>query len=549
MSTLTLRPYQVEAVTAVQDAYAAGMQRVGVVMATGLGKTPVTAEVIARWVAEHRMSTKQRVLFLAHREELLDQGAAVMRMLAPGLRVGIVQGTRDNCTADVVVASVPTLKSEHRRRRIAHVGLIVVDEAHHAVAKTYVDIMSHYGCFTAGGARALGVTATMTRSDKLRLAEVWQDVVYVKGIEWGVENGYLLPPRGKWVYVPDLDLSKVKKSGGDYAKGELGAAIEGSLAPRLVAEAYREHCADRQGILFAPTVHCSQVYADELNAQGFKTVTVDGTMEKGERKAAFQAIRSGDAQILANCGVATEGTDLPMVNAIVCKPTKSDGLHTQMVGRGLRLWPGQSDCTVLYPSGKKPGTLTTQVHLSGTEGIDLDAANVGAEVFDEEQIRLFDDLDVAVKSAPEAPVFVDGQLVTVEIDLFAGSKSAWCRTVGGTWFLPAGNRLIVVKPAPSGLWDVVWCDKYSSPSDFIAADVTDIGYAMSFAEANVTSSEKRLNTKNAAWRAKEPTKVQLEQARRYGIIVGPGMLAGDLAHQIDVACGTLRIDPYVAGRQ
>lgn len=550
MSTLVLRDYQVEGVQETEAAWARGVQRPAVVFATGLGKTAVTAEIISRWIARHRFTPQARVLFLAHREELLDQAAAEIRMLTPDLRVGIVQADRDNVTADVVIGSVLTLKNERRRHRIVHVGLVVVDECHHAVAQSYVDIMRHYGCYNEHGARAFGVTATMTRSDSKALGQVWQEVVCVKGIEFGVDNGWLLPPKGKWVYVPDLDLSKVKKSGGDYAKGALGAALEGSLAPRLIAEAYREHCADRQGILFAPTVHCAQVYGEELNTQGFKTVMVDGKTDKGERRAAFEAIRRGDAQILANCGVATEGTNLPMVSAIVSKPTKSDGLHTQMIGRGLRTWPGQTDCIVLYPSGKKPGTLRTQVELFGEERFDVDEAGISTEIFDDEQIRLFDEDQVIVpeaKSAPELPEFVDGQLVTVEIDLFRGSKSTWCRTYGGTWFLPAGDRLIVIKPAPNGLWDVVWCHKFTKVSGVIQQDVTDMGYAMGFAEGNMTPEEKRFATRQAS-KSVRIGPGERREAQRYGIVVRDGMRLGELAHEINLAIGSQRIDPYLSRR-
>lgn len=549
MSALVLRDYQIEAVSEIEAAWDRGVQRPGTVMATGLGKTAVIAAIVSRWIARHRFTAKARVLVLAHREELLDQAAAEIRMLAPDLRVGIVQADRDNVTADVVIGSVATLKTERRRHRIVHVGLVVVDEAHHAVAQTYVDVMRHYGCYSEYGAKALGVTATMTRSDAKALGDVWQDIVCVKGIEFGVNEGWLLPPKGKWVYVPDLDLSKVKKTGGDYANGALGAALEGSLAPRLIAEAYREHCADRQGILFAPTVHCAQVYADELNAQGFKTVTVDGKTDKGERRAAFDAIRSGDAQILANCGVATEGTNLPMVSAIVSKPTKSDGLHTQMIGRGLRTWPGQDDCIVLYPSGKKPGTLRTQVELFGQEKIDLDQAGVATEIFDEEQILLFDDEQMAPeeKVEPEPPVWVEGELVTVEIDLFRGSRSTWCRTYGGTWFLPAGDRLIVIKPAPGGLWDVVWCNRYTRASGTIAQDVSDMGYAMGFAEGEMTPVEKRFATRQAS-KSAAIGRGQQAEAQRYGIVIRRGMRAGELAHEINIAIGSQRIDPYLGRR-
>lgn len=550
MTAFPLRPYQLEIRHAVEGAWQAGMQRPAVVAATGLGKTVCIADIADRWVKRHAMSARQRVLIIAHRKELLDAAAAKVRSTAPGVRVGIVKAGRDNVTADIVIASKQTLETPARRKRIVHVGLVIVDEAHHAAARTYREVMEHYGCFSEGGARAVGFTATMDRSDDLALGDIWQDVVYIKGIESGIRESWLAPPRGKWIYVPDLDLAAVKKkAGGDYADGALGTAIEGSLAPAKVAQAYREHSADRQGILFAPTVHCAQVYAEALTAEGFKTVYVDGTTPENLREQRFEAIIKGDAQILANCGVATEGTDLPMVSTIVVgRPTKSDVLRTQMIGRGLRTHPGKSDCLVLFVAGKRPGSLQTRVNLAGGASLEVEDDPAVEMQFTGEELELLAPRDQAESGALDME-FVDGQLVTVEVDLFAGSKSAWCRTQAGTWFLPAGERLIVIKPAPSGLWDVVWCHRYNSPSGFIAADVADIGYAMAFAEANLTGSEKRQNIKGASWRVKAPNRLQLSQAARYGIIVPDDMMAGELAHQIDIAAGTMRIDPYVMGRQ
>ena len=343
-TALQLRPYQVEARDAVEAAWTAGVQRPAFVLPTGAGKTPVIADLAARWVARYRMSAKQRVLVLAHREELIEQCAAKIRTMAPHLRVGIVKADRDNCTADVVVASVQTLRGERRRARVVHVGLVIIDECHRATADTYRIIMDHYGCFSEYGARLVGCTATLSRSDGAALGEIWQDVVYVKGIAEMVREGYLVRPRGMRVQVSDLDLGRVRKSRGDYDGAALGRALEGSLAPARVAQAYQEHSASRQGILFAPTVSCAEVYGSALADAGLKSQLVHGEMPSGERRDALERFRQGDVQILANCMLLTEGTDLPMASTIVVgRPTKSQGLYTQMVGRGLRLWPGKSD--------------------------------------------------------------------------------------------------------------------------------------------------------------------------------------------------------------
>jgi len=543
---LTLRQYQVEARDAVEAAWLGGVQRPAVVLPTGAGKTLVISDLSARWIERYRMSAKQRVLVLAHREELIEQAAAKIRTMAPGLRVGIVKAERDNCTADVIVASVQTLRQERRRARIVHVGLVVIDECHHATADTYRMIMDHYGCFNEHGARLVGFTATLSRSDGMSLGDIWQDVVYVKGIAEMVREGYLVRPRGIRIQVSDLDLARVRKNHGDYADGALGKALEGSLAPQRVAEAYQEHSGTRQGLLFAPTVSCAEVYGAALAQAGLKSELVHGEMPAGRRRDALERFRQGDVQILSNCMVLTEGTDLPMASTIVVgRPTKSQGLYTQMVGRGLRLWPGKSDALVLDVVGASArNALITPVELFGDKLVELETQEERQEFEALEEIEL-DTGEEIVTRTTEEQVFIDGHMTAVEIDLFHNSRSAWRRTYGGINFLPAGDRLIVLKPQDNGLWGVVWCHKYQRLSGWVAQDVADMGYAMAFAEANVSQSEQLTASRDRAWCAKSISDKQKGLARRYGIIAHDDMRSGELSELLDAAIGSARIDPYL----
>lgn len=552
--SLIPRDYQTAAVEAFEAAWESGTQRPAVVMATGLGKTLLAAMLSWRWATRHRMSAKQRVLVIAHRTELIEGAAATIRSLVgERLRVGIVKAERDNCTADIVVASVQTLtagKPEaglRRRNRIAHVGLVIVDECHHATAPTYRTVLDHYGCFSEYGARAAGLTATLTRSDGVALGDVWQDVVYVKGIAEGVREGHLVRPFGKRVQVFDLDLAGVKKVRGDYDKAALGAALEGSMAPQKVALAYREHASERQGLLFAPTVRTAEIYAEALGAEGFKVATIHGKTPEGERRDAFQALRDGGLQIISNCGVATEGTDVPAVACVVVgRPTKSQGLYTQMVGRGLRPWPGKGDCLVLDVVGaSERNALATPVELFGDSVKPLvdELEFEQPEALEEIQLDLGDEIVTATED--EQHVFVDGHMSVVDVDLFHGSKNAWSRTYAGIWFLPAGDRLIVLKPQDNGMWGVVWCHKYHRDSGWVASDVPDMGYAMAMAEANVSPAEALTASRDRAWRATKTSEKQVNLGRRYGLNLNTTMLKGESSELLNVAIGSARIDPYL----
>src|SRR5688572_930526 len=181
--SIVLRNYQTAAVAAVEQGWASGIRRPAVVLPTGAGKTVVFAALIERFLKTHG----GRVLVLAHRDELVNSAVAKIRSVAPNLRVGIVKGAQDEVRAEVVVASVPTVRAPGRRARLRDVRLIVVDECHHAPAESYLVILRHFGAMPVEGepedtnlrrgALAVGVTATMIRSDKLALGDVWQDVV------------------------------------------------------------------------------------------------------------------------------------------------------------------------------------------------------------------------------------------------------------------------------------------------------------------------------------------------------------------------------------
>src|SRR5688572_7916909 len=302
----TLRPYQIDAVTAVERDWTRGADRVAMVAATGAGKTTTFSAIVGRWLERN---PGRRALVLAHRIELVEQGAARLAGQL-GIPVGVIMGVRNQTLPRVIVGSVQTLARDRRRRMLRDVGLVVVDEAHRSAADSYVEILRWAGCY-GGGGRALGVTATLSRGDDRALGDVWQSVSHVYSTADALRDGWLKRPVGIAVRVADLDLRRVRKTAGDYREGELGAALEASLAPKRIAEAYREHASDRQGFAFAPTVHSAGVIRDALRDEGFTCELVHAGTPKDERKRTIQAFRDGQVQILSNCGVFTEGTDLP----------------------------------------------------------------------------------------------------------------------------------------------------------------------------------------------------------------------------------------------
>lgn len=545
--TVILRDYQHEAVKATRAAWDGGMQRPAVVMPTGSGKTVPIAE-LARLALDE--GSTSRVLVLAHRDELLRQAKAEVHSVAPHLRVGVVKADENGVGAPVVVGSVQTLRHETRRAMLRGVGLVVVDECHHASASSYRAVLSHYGCFTDGGARAVGFTATMSRGDGVGLREVWQRVVYERDIRYMITRRFLVPPKGIHVRVEDLDLSKVRKSAGDFSDGQLGDALAASLAPERIVDAYREHALGRPSLLFVPTVEFAELMVERFTTAGVSARIVHGGQGVDERRRALADFKSGKVSVLVNCMVLTEGTNLPMASCvIIARPTTHVGLYVQMVGRVLRTHPGKTDAIVLDVVGvSKRHVLAGLTDLMGErEKVRRDA----------EEDQLGEDADLPEQDEDlgggyRDRAWLDGFLISDEVDLFHGQQARWQRTYGGQWFAPYGKeRYVTVVPSLSGseAWDVLSVDrKRHGESDWIAREIEDLGYAMAHGESVVLRLSSSLARRDATWRRKPASQAQKDLLRRYGAILPEGALSGEAGDVLDVVYASARIDPWARKR-
>ena len=520
------RDYQRAAIQALHSGWKNGLTRPAVVLPTGSGKTVVFAHLILGMLA----NLNGRALVIAHREELLHQAAAKIRAVAPHLRVGIVKAEKDeHLDVDVVVASIQTLAVEKRREAITGIGLVIVDEAHHAAARTYVEVLRHFGCFDS--TPAAGFTATMKREDG-GLAEVWEEVVYTRDILEMIADRYLVDVRGKQVVVGGLNLDAVKTRHGDLQDGQLSQALTDSGAATVVADAYVELAKDRPGVIFTPTVDTAHAMTDAMNAVGIPTATVWGDMPKQERAAALKAYEAGDIQVLSNCMVLTEGFDAPWAScAVIARPTKSAALYVQMVGRVLRPWEGKKDALVLDVAGASTRhKLASIVDLTGYEiGTPEDGQSLAEAALDNGHVDIPGLRNIAV----------DWQ----DINLFTDSAVRWLRTRGGTWFIPAGDDLFFLVPgeesqsyrirrwAPArGVWGPNPDPEYP------------LGFAMRWAESYAQRVAPHLARKAARWRSGAPSQKQLAFCRFKGIVVPRSSTAGDVSDLQSVFLASSRID-------
>lgn len=354
--SIKLRPYQVEGSQAAMRAWMrTTSRRQMVVLPTGTGKTILALHVVAQ--ARER---GHRVLWLAHREELLDQPSKTFKALWPDLagESGIVQAHRDEWYRDLVFCSIDTLARERRLEAVLAAGpprVVVVDECHHSAAGSWAKVLD---AIDAAGKDAfrdtpgpdsplyLGLTATPERADGKPLGKLWR-VAYSYPIPKAIEDGYLVPPNFA-VERLDLDLSKIATRAGDWADDQLEDALLQAEIVEHTVEAMGEHAQGRKSLIFTVTVNQATLTAEALKEAGLRAEVVSGETPKAQRRELLQGLRAGRLDALCNCAVLTEGYDDPSVDAIVlARPTRSHPLFVQMVGRGLRLHPGKRDCLVV----------------------------------------------------------------------------------------------------------------------------------------------------------------------------------------------------------
>lgn len=328
---MNLRPYQSEAVTAIQAGWE-HYNRQLLVLPTGGGKTVVFSHLAK---AEHQANYK--TLILAHREELIDQAIDKLRR-----STGLVAGKeKAESSADrdcpVVVASVQTMARRLDRWPSDHFGLVVADEAHHAISDSWQSVLKHFS------GRILGVTATPDRSDKRSLGQFFENVAYETDLFRLVNDGYLSPIAIKSIPLK-IDLSEVGSVGGDFDAGELGDALDPHL--EAVAKAIVEHASFRKVLIFLPLRKTSRSMADICSKMGLVAEHIDG--ESQDRKEILERFAGGGVDVLCNAMLLTEGFDDPGVDCIVClRPTRSRSLYAQIVGRGTRVSPGKEQLLLL----------------------------------------------------------------------------------------------------------------------------------------------------------------------------------------------------------
>ena len=331
---MELRPYQIDAMKAIYKEWKE-RQRTLLVLPTGCGKTIVFANI-----ARDRTEAG-RVLILAHRDELLTQARnKIMQSCGIECSIEKAEHTSVNSPEQITVGSVQTLMSEKRLSAFApdYFKTVIVDEAHHALAKSYQNVLQHFP-----DAKVLGVTATPDRGDMKALGEYFESLAYEYDLRSAVKEGYLSPIRVQTMPL-NIDMSQAKVSCGDFQADDIGHALEPYLED--IADEMAKVCMDRHTVVFMPLVSTSQHFRDILNRKGFRAGEVNG--ESKNRDVILKEFAEGKFNVLCNSMLLTEGWDCPIVDCIVVlRPTKVRSLYCQMIGRGTRLHPEKDHLLIL----------------------------------------------------------------------------------------------------------------------------------------------------------------------------------------------------------
>ncbi len=336
------RPYQVQAHNAIRKEYLSGANPQLVAMATGTGKTVIFSQLpgLTKDILPGQM------LVLAHREELIDQAISKMKAVNPALRIDkeMAEHRADPGAADVIVASVATLGRKDNKRLGGYnwerIDKYIVDEAHHSIASSYLNIFDAAKLLQPGDKRLMvGFTATPQRGDGKALAQIYRRISFVYSLRQAIDDGWLVDVRGVRV-TTNTSLDSVKTVGGDFAQDMLADAVNNPTRNQLVVKAWLDHAEQRrQTIVFTVDIKHAQDLAAMFRSYGVLAEAVWGSdLERAEK---IEAHKRGEITVLLNCGVLTEGYDDWRVSCIVlARPTKSSVLFTQMVGRGTRLEEG-----------------------------------------------------------------------------------------------------------------------------------------------------------------------------------------------------------------
>lgn len=343
-----LRPHQIEAKAKIFEAWTK-YDSVMLQMPTGTGKTYLFTSLINDIINTYKFAHKYiKILIVAHRTELLDQISSTLNKF--GIAHGFIQGTREQYLwKRVQVGSIMSLLTDKNYYNVCRqkFDYIIVDEAHHSLADTYIRL---FGLFP--NAKKLGVTATPWRLNHESFLSLYQYLIVSPQISWFINNNLL----SDFDYVSIKQDSEVQRlvdksevvNTGEFSNVDLDNTFNNQRIRSKLYESYLQFANGRKGIIYAINKRHAAKIAELYSSHGVKAMAIDCDTPRDVRQEMISAFKNGEISVLVNVDIFTEGFDCPDVNFIqLARPTKSLSLYLQQVGRGLRIVEGKEKTIIL----------------------------------------------------------------------------------------------------------------------------------------------------------------------------------------------------------
>ncbi len=576
---MQLRDYQLAATAAARSTWKRASRNALIVLPTGTGKTMTALSEVAKAAEAGR-----RVLWLGHREELVEQPFRALCGVWGHLAgmAGIVQAGQDECDRLVVFASTDTLRVAARLERYLSHGvptLVVADEAHHYVltnsyGRLLVTLDERGEAAGSGKPYKIGLTATPDRADRKSLATYWK-LSKSYSIMRAFDAGYLVVPTFEVAPLPGLNLDDVKTGeDGDFNSADLGAKmLKADVVPHTV-ETLGKH-RGRRVIVFTANVEQAKETAEALQADGWAARWLSGETAPAVRKRLVAGLADGTIDVICNCDVLTEGTDIPPVNCVVvARPTRSRGRYMQAIGRGLRTYPGKEDCLIIDIVGAsaehKMIVAPVLLEEERKKQDKREELQPGAKVESPDHdwgvgiVKETDEDNAIVVEWPVSAAFPEGAIRThtlEEIRSYSGpgqkrerepgkhwewkrpARAAWVRVrdlTSSVWAVDCGSDhglVAIVDEGRDDLWNAVLLPKRGAPVP-LADGPVPFELARGLGE-DVARQANQLTHGKARWRTGPATDKQVGLLRKFQVDVGQleaagdrGLTAGDAADAI-----------------
>jgi superfamily II DNA or RNA helicase len=551
------RPFQSQALLKIAARLKRGFNRLLVQWPTGVGKTVLFAGIPETLELGYRIGTgkRYRMLVLVHTDELVTQAVNRIRAWNPGITIGVEKAEQYAGNEQVVVASVQTLGRSGSKRiaRFSRMefGALVVDEAHHCTARTYMSILEHFNVWEDTDILLLGVTATPNRADGKGLGNIFSEIVDSMTLLEAINAGWLVNIRGVRIQT-NVSLDSIRSLSDDNAVADL---LDKPQLNDLVVRTWLQEAKGLPTVMFCANVQHSINLAAAFRAYGIGAEGVWG--EDTERKRKLERHSNGEYDVICNCGVLTEGYDDPRIRCVgVVRDTDSEPLYTQMIGRGTRLETGINNLLEALAEGTKPSktellvmdfvgasskhSLVTLPSLIGlSSDMDMRGRTITDVLEEVKQIQLRrPTFDITTLTDADRLKGVVREIDLIKVayapEVITCSKNQWFKQGPSAYvlILPQGEHIVVMS-------DVL--EKWHISGTVEGHDIDGLHLrledAIRWADLQVRKwgSNKTASCvrRDVPWHKLPPVSSQIALAKRLGIGVHRGMTRGDLSQKIN----------------